>query len=164
MVFFAIKFQLFEDMDYVLCKPCRSTLVVEWLFGGLLGPAVKIDKVTLGQTRGKFCRLCVEINLDEPLKPFIKLGDHSFGVVYEGISTICFNCGVYGHVCDHCTYVSKAQNVVAKVNTARVATVSLAADTTMDTKMLKSENNVVVEKSLNVDSSAKTNSTLVHGW
>jgi hypothetical protein len=59
---------------------------------------VKIDKVTLAQTRGKFCRLCVEVDLDKPLKPFVQLGEKPFGVVYEGISTICFNCGVYGHV------------------------------------------------------------------
>lgn len=74
--------------------------------GGLIGSVVKIDKVTLAQTRGKFCRLCVEINLNEPLKPFINLYGKPFGVVYEGISTICFNCGVYGHVREHCPYKS----------------------------------------------------------
>lgn len=67
---------------------------------------VKIDKVTLAQTRGKFYRLCVEINLNEPLKPFINLYGKPFGVVYEGLSTICFNCGVYGHVREHCPYKS----------------------------------------------------------
>lgn len=135
--FFAVKFQLFEDRDFVLCNGpwiiAGQTLVVQqwradfdplvdkisrmavWLriidllvkyykefalqrIGSLIGPVVKIDKVTLAQTRGKFCRLCVEVDLDKPLKPFVQLGEKPFGVVYEGISTICFNCGVYGHV------------------------------------------------------------------
>lgn len=39
--------------------------------GGLIGPVIKVDKVTLTQNRGKFCRLCVEINLNERLKPLI---------------------------------------------------------------------------------------------
>lgn len=30
--------------------------------------------------------------------------DKTFGVVYKGNSTICFNCGVYGHVRDQCPY------------------------------------------------------------
>lgn len=39
--------------------------------GGPIGPVVKIDKITLAQNRGKFCRICDEVNLDEPLKPFV---------------------------------------------------------------------------------------------
>ena len=81
--FFALKFQLFEDMDYVLfksldyCKSntrCRMAVWVHILnllvkyykdiilnqIGRQLGLVVEIGKVTLGQTRGKFCRLYVE--------------------------------------------------------------------------------------------------------
>lgn len=144
--FFVVKFQLFEDRDFVLCNGpwiiTGQTLVVQkwranfdplvdkisrmavWLrildlpvkyykefalqgIGGLIGPVVKIDKVTLAQNRGKLCRICVEVNLDEPLKPVMQLGAKPFGIVYEGISTIYFKCGVYGHVRDHCPYVSE---------------------------------------------------------
>lgn len=153
--FFAVKFQLFEDRDYVLCNGpwiiAGQTLVVQkwrpdfdpltdkisrmavWIrildlpvkyykeyalqkIGGIIGPVVKIDKVTLAQNRGKFCRLCVEVNLDERLKPFVQMGDKPLGVVYEGISTICFNCGVYGHVHDHCPYIS-AENTMDAAST-----------------------------------------------
>lgn len=124
--------------------------------GGIIGPVVKVDKVTLGQTRGKFCRICVEINLDEPLKPFIELGDNSFGVVYEGISTICFNCGVYGHVRDYCSYSFEAQieNVKASPN---VVTNDPMIDTpSMDNEMLKPVNNVVVDQLSNAVATSKT--------
>jgi hypothetical protein len=108
--FCLVKFQLIEDIDFILCNGpwiiVGQTLVVQkwqvdfdhlvdkinrmaaWVrildllvkyykefalkkIGGLIGPVVKIDKVTLVQTRGKFCRLCVEVNRYEPLKPFV---------------------------------------------------------------------------------------------
>lgn len=117
--------------------------------GGLLGPVVKIDKVTLGQTRGNFCRLCIENNLDEPLKPFLEFGDHSFGVVYEGISIICFNCGVYGHVRDHCPYEIVAQNEKNNMNTVGDNAAPVAEDIMVDTEIPISESKMGVEDSMN---------------
>ncbi|XP_061993911.1 uncharacterized protein LOC133711841 [Rosa rugosa] len=84
--------------------------------GQMLGKVVKVDQHTLAQARGKFCRICVEVNLNEPLKPFVELDDKPYGVVYEGISTICFNCGVYGHVKDHCPYAKAAESAKPTVN------------------------------------------------
>ncbi|XP_062021050.1 uncharacterized protein LOC133737531 [Rosa rugosa] len=78
--------------------------------GSMIGKVVKVDQHTLAQARGKFCRVCVEINLAEPLKPFVEMDSRPFSVVYEGISTICFNCGVYGHVKEHCPYVGEVAN------------------------------------------------------
>jgi hypothetical protein len=145
--FYAVKFQLAEDMEYALCNGpwiiAGQTLVVQkwrpefdpaeekisrmvvWvringlplkyfkqsameIIGGMIGRVVKIDQHTLAQARGKFCRVCVEIDLDKPLKPFVEINSKPYGVVYEGISTICFNCGVYGHVKNHCPFLSEA--------------------------------------------------------
>ena len=125
-----------------------------------MGTVVKVDKVTLGQTRGKFCRLCVEVNLDEPLKPFLEWGDHSFGVVYEGISTICFNCGVYGHVRENCPYFSETQNATAKVNTTEDTSAHVADETSLDTEMSQPETNIVVEKSAEKEPPAKVKSNI----
>lgn len=72
--------------------------------GKTLGNVVKIDKLTLAQTRGKFARICVEIDLQKPLIPYVEVEDFSYGVVYEGISMICFNCGCYGHVKSACPH------------------------------------------------------------
>ncbi|KAK9904544.1 hypothetical protein M0R45_000626 [Rubus argutus] len=75
--------------------------------GKMLGNVVKIDQVTMAQARGKFARLCIEIDLQKPLKPFIGVADMAYGVVYEGISMICFNCGCYGHAKESCPYLKR---------------------------------------------------------
>lgn len=100
--------------------------------------------------------VCVEINLDEPLKPFLEWGDHSFGVVYEGISTICFNCGVYGHVRENCPYFSETQNATAKVNTFA----PVAVETSLDTEMSQPETYVAVGKSAEEALPAKVKSNI----
>ncbi|KAK9914049.1 hypothetical protein M0R45_037847 [Rubus argutus] len=78
--------------------------------GQLLGSVVKIDKLTLAQSRGKFCRLCVEIDLAKPLVPYVEVEGMTYSVVYEGISMICFNCGCYGHVKANCTLPCPSAN------------------------------------------------------
>ncbi|KAK9939900.1 hypothetical protein M0R45_016580 [Rubus argutus] len=71
--------------------------------GKLLGSVVKVDKLTLAQSRGKFGRLCVEIDLLKPLVPYMEVEDTAYSIIYEGISMICFNCGCYGHTKANCT-------------------------------------------------------------
>jgi hypothetical protein len=70
----------------------------------MLGSVVKVDKLTLAQVRGQFARLCVEVDLNKPLIPFVDVEGCRYGVVYEGISMICFNCGCFGHVQATCTF------------------------------------------------------------
>lgn len=66
--------------------------------GDLLGNVVKIGQLTLAQSCGKFSRICVEIDLQNPLLPYIEVEGVAYSVVCEGTSMICFNCGCYGHV------------------------------------------------------------------
>lgn len=86
--------------------------------GHTLGSVVKVDTLTLAQARGQFGRLCVEINLKKPLMPYVEVEGIAYGVVYEGISMICFNCGCYGHVKASCPYQKPEQPdiVPAEVN------------------------------------------------
>lgn len=72
--------------------------------GHLLGSVVKVDKLTLSQIRGQFARLCIEVDLNKPLIPFVAVEGCKYGVVYEGISMICFNCGCFGHVKTNCAF------------------------------------------------------------
>ncbi|CAB4316330.1 unnamed protein product [Prunus armeniaca] len=41
--------------------------------GNLIGATVKVDAHTMSQARGKFARVCVELDLAEPLTPFIEV-------------------------------------------------------------------------------------------
>nr|XP_011470766.1 PREDICTED: uncharacterized protein LOC105353385 isoform X1 [Fragaria vesca subsp. vesca]XP_011470767.1 PREDICTED: uncharacterized protein LOC105353385 isoform X1 [Fragaria vesca subsp. vesca] len=54
--------------------------------GKIFGDVVKVDQLTLGQSRGKFARICVEVDLSKPLRPFVEVDSVAYNVVYEGIS------------------------------------------------------------------------------
>ncbi|KAI5317022.1 hypothetical protein L3X38_036729 [Prunus dulcis] len=77
--------------------------------GNLIGTIVKVDAHTMGQARGKFARLCVELDLSKPLIPFIVVEGRTFGVVYEGIQLVCFECGCFGHGRDACPVIVEAK-------------------------------------------------------
>ncbi|CAN1837966.1 hypothetical protein LINPERHAP1_LOCUS35277 [Linum perenne] len=67
-----------------------------------VGKPLQIDSQTLLATRGKFARVCVELNLDEPLMPVVGIEGKWYKVEYEGISNICLSCGCAGHTSDIC--------------------------------------------------------------
>lgn len=70
--------------------------------GDQLGTAVKIDSNTSMVSRGKYARICVEIDLQKPLVSMVILNGHHFKVEYENLHLICFNCGKYGHAVESC--------------------------------------------------------------
>lgn len=72
--------------------------------GNIIGKALKVDLNTLAQKnnlvaveRGKFARVSVEIDLNQPLKSRFVIRRRIYAVEYEGLDLICFKCGVYGH-------------------------------------------------------------------
>ncbi|XP_062020661.1 uncharacterized protein LOC133737045 [Rosa rugosa] len=77
--------------DYVVAK-----------IGKILGEVVKVDQLTLGQARGKFARVCIEVDLNKPLHPYVEVESAAYDVVYEGISLICFECGCFGQSKEKC--------------------------------------------------------------
>ncbi|KAI9123312.1 hypothetical protein K1719_006201 [Acacia pycnantha] len=80
--------------------------------GKLLGEVVKIDYRTESRGRGKYARIAVVIDLQQPLIPWIKIDGKTYGVEYEGLPLICFSCGKYGHAKDKCKGASHTNNVV----------------------------------------------------
>ena len=49
------------------------------------------------ELKGRFARLCVQVNLDKPLIKTIYLGKLKQVIQYEGIGTLYFECGRIGH-------------------------------------------------------------------
>ncbi|KAL6145133.1 hypothetical protein ACLB2K_055821 [Fragaria x ananassa] len=78
--------------------------------GKIIGNVVKVDKLTVGQARGKFDRVCVEVDLNKPLKPFVEVEYVAYNVVYEGISLISFECGCCGHAKYRCPSIVNPVN------------------------------------------------------
>lgn len=75
---------------------------VLYAIGNAIGRTTKVDNTTLQIRRGRYARVCVEVDHAKPLVPFITvLGRHQ-RVEYEGLHLICFGCGKYGHQADNC--------------------------------------------------------------
>lgn len=70
-----------------------------------LGRTLKIDRNTMNSVRGNFARICVEVDLDKPLKPAVEVASRRCKVEYEAINLICFKCGRIGHGKESCGFV-----------------------------------------------------------
>lgn len=70
--------------------------------GNCLGTLFKIDLNTSQQERGKFARLCVEIEMDKPLDTYIRFANFWCKLEYEGLGLICFHYGKFGHNKEGC--------------------------------------------------------------
>lgn len=76
----------------------------------LIGKAIKVDLNTLAHCtdkknvveRGKFARVSVEVDLSKKLQSRFVIRTRIFTVEYEGLDTICFKCGKYGHNQESC--------------------------------------------------------------
>ena len=77
--------------------------------GQAIGLVLRIDAYTASNVRGRFARICVQVNLDKPLIYFIQIGKMVQKVQYEGLSSLCFECGRMGHRKESCTYMIKEQ-------------------------------------------------------
>ncbi|KAK2391890.1 zinc ion binding / nucleic acid binding protein [Trifolium repens] len=70
--------------------------------GNRIGRTVKVDKNTLFQERGKYARLCVEVDLTKPVLAMFELKNTIYKIEYEGLHMLCLACGKFGHYVDGC--------------------------------------------------------------
>lgn len=63
---------------------------------------MKVDRNTLNVERGRFARICVEIDLTQPVIGKVWVNGHWYKVQYEGLHIICSSCGCYGHYTRNC--------------------------------------------------------------
>ena len=66
-----------------------------------IGRPIKVDKNTLKVERGKFARVCVEVDLTIPVVEKIWVNGHWYKIQYEGLHLIC-TYGCYGHLGRSC--------------------------------------------------------------
>ncbi|KAL0016314.1 hypothetical protein SO802_003383 [Lithocarpus litseifolius] len=78
--------------------------------GLAIGPVLRIDTQIAMEARGRFARLCVQVNFDKPIIKLIKIGGVRQPVQYEGINALCFSCGHVGHKTEGCSYRTKSLN------------------------------------------------------
>lgn len=80
----------------------------------ILGKPLKVDINTAMAARGKYARMCVEMDLRKPLISHFVIGTHNYVIEYEHLHTFCFFCGRIGHRKDNCS--ERLQRVPEKTN------------------------------------------------
>lgn len=71
----------------------------EWLMkaGNMIGRTLRIDNTTQATARGRFARVCIEIDLEKPVTASCRMRGKKWQIQYEGLHDLCFTCGKYGH-------------------------------------------------------------------
>ncbi|XP_057432819.1 uncharacterized protein LOC130725624 [Lotus japonicus] len=122
-----------------------------------VGTPIKVDMNTTDTRRGKYARVCVEINLNQPVLGRAGLRGVWYNIEYEGMHLLCSNCGCYGHLASNCqrTPVPKPTSQPAPATTASMGTPTAAAaepsQETLGTETQMAENVIAGEKSANID-------------
>ncbi|XP_028764213.1 uncharacterized protein LOC114722336 [Neltuma alba] len=101
-------------------------------FGDKIGRTLKVDMKTLNDfqstnskiKRGKYVRICVELNLQKKFVPKIISIGSVYNVEYEGLGLICFACGRFEHRREACPYKCSTNTQNNEVNSAASPVVS----------------------------------------
>jgi len=90
-----------------------ATYLTDLLKG--IGPVVRIDQNTLLRLKGKFARVCVNIDITKPLPGSITVsrltGCLRVPLIYEGLHEVCPLCGGESHILQSCPKLSLSQKV-----------------------------------------------------
>ncbi|KAI5437723.1 hypothetical protein KIW84_023730 [Lathyrus oleraceus] len=68
----------------------------------IIGRVVKVEKNIILQERGKYMRLCVEVNLSKALLVLFTIRDIVYKVEYEWLHLLCINYEKFGHYMEGC--------------------------------------------------------------
>ncbi|XP_031096887.1 uncharacterized protein LOC116001136 [Ipomoea triloba] len=70
--------------------------------GKEVGRPIKVDYTTSLASKGKFARICVELDMTKRLLSKFTLAGEVMPIEYEGIHMVCFRCGIFGHKQGQC--------------------------------------------------------------
>ncbi|CAN1176765.1 hypothetical protein LINPERHAP2_LOCUS32719 [Linum perenne] len=93
--FFLVRFS--ENDDYQRAAFGGPWKVAVNRIGNYIGRTVRMDLATSEGARGRYARLCMEVDVTKPLLGKYMIEDKELFIEYESLANICFSCGVYGH-------------------------------------------------------------------
>nr|POE71315.1 uncharacterized protein CFP56_59744 [Quercus suber] len=73
--------------------------------GEAIGKVLRVDTHTEMEARGKYARLCIQVDVDKPLINTVLIGKFEQAVVYKGLNKLCFACGRVGHKKEMCPHI-----------------------------------------------------------
>ena len=72
--------------------------------GKSIGKVLRVDSHTAMETRGRYARMCVQVNVDKPLATAVLIGKFEQPIYYDGLQRLTFSCGRIGHRKENCSY------------------------------------------------------------
>ena len=85
--------------------------------GKTIGNVLRVDTHTASETRGRFARLCIQVDVNKPLATAILIGKFEQPICYKGIHKLCFVCGRMGHTQEFCPQVVRQDLPIKKAKT-----------------------------------------------
>lgn len=80
-------------------------------FASGIGKPIKVDMHTLRGARGCYARVCVEVDLNQPVAGKMGVNGQWYKVEYEGLHLICAQCGCYGRLLKDCPVKPKLSEI-----------------------------------------------------
>ncbi|XP_045821903.1 uncharacterized protein LOC123914775 [Trifolium pratense] len=74
-----------------------------WAIASAIGIPIEVILDALRVERGRFARVCVEIDMNKPVVRSVGINGEWYEVQYEGLC-VCQHCSCYGHCLRDCTY------------------------------------------------------------
>ena len=75
--------------------------------GEAIGRVLRIDSHTAMEARGRYARLCIQLDVTKPLINTVLIGRFEQPVVYERLHKQCFSRGRIGHRLESCLLIIK---------------------------------------------------------
>ncbi|XP_019182128.1 PREDICTED: uncharacterized protein LOC109177272 [Ipomoea nil] len=99
--------------------PCLPAEYYNYIFlrklGNKVGRTIRVDQATSMVSKGRFARICVEVDITNPLISKFNYEGKVRSVAYEGVHMICFTCGIYSHVAEACPSLVRAGSTPKEV-------------------------------------------------
>ena len=88
--------------------------------GSTIRTILWIDTHTALESRGRYARICVQINVEKPLITTLLIGNFEQPIIYEGIHKLCFSCGRIEHRKEACPHIIRPAQPPCKEETEEV--------------------------------------------
>ena len=78
--------------------------------GKSIDNVLRVDSHIAMETRGRYARRCVQVDVDKPLPTAVLIRKCEQTICYEGLQSLCFSCGRIRHRKENCPFTIRAES------------------------------------------------------